>query len=168
MRRIFKVFKGKGKRKNNSTPVPTNVTAPELGNSSVTDAQEHVNPQMVKDSEHDQERSESTSLGSLPPAEENPHDGKTLKDTTQFPVHKADDDARAGSSTIVRWLNYHPFPALMPGQQDKGDSAKNASGQGSASRNEDKIAAGVVGSTDPVKVLGFLDKMAFREIMNVE
>ncbi|KIL63114.1 hypothetical protein M378DRAFT_728338 [Amanita muscaria Koide BX008] len=90
------------------------------------------------DHEHDQERSGSTSLGRFPAAEEIHHGFmNTLKDTTHLPVLEAGDDARAGSLSTM----------------DKADSAKSGSGQGSARRDEDKIVAGVAGSTEPVKVL---------------
>ncbi|KAM6503254.1 hypothetical protein JOM56_000197 [Amanita muscaria] len=124
LRRIFKA-KGKKKNKSSSTPVA------ELENQT-TDA---VNLAMVKDQEQDQERCGSTSLGRF---RENLalHDVgfiNTLKaglkltlniDTTHFPVLKADDDARVGSLSTM----------------DKGDSPKNAPGQGTASRDKAKIA----------------------------
>ncbi|KAM6503258.1 hypothetical protein JOM56_000201 [Amanita muscaria] len=125
---LRRIFKAKGKKKNKSSPVPTTVV--ELENQTVTDAHERVNLAMVKDNEHDQERCESTSLGCFPAAEENLHDVSfmnTSKDTTHFPVLKADDDARAGSLSTM----------------DKDGSPKNAPGQGTASRDEAKIAAGV-------------------------
>ncbi|KIL55444.1 hypothetical protein M378DRAFT_17938 [Amanita muscaria Koide BX008] len=65
LRRIFKA-KGKKNNKGSSTPVPTTACtdfAPELGVQAITqaDAHEHVNLAMVKNHEHDQEGSESTS-----------------------------------------------------------------------------------------------------------
>ncbi|KIL59433.1 hypothetical protein M378DRAFT_169219, partial [Amanita muscaria Koide BX008] len=129
--------KGK-KNKGSSTPVPT--TVPELENQAATDAHERVNLAMVEDHEYDQEGSESTSSEYFSAAED-VHDvdvglctegaKNILKDTTHLP----DNDARAGSLFTV----------------DKGDSA-NAPRQGTASRDEAKIAVGVVGSTDHVKI----------------
>ncbi|KAM6503232.1 hypothetical protein JOM56_000175 [Amanita muscaria] len=126
---LQRIFKAKGKKKNKGS-------VPELGGQAITDAHERVNLAMGKDHGHDQERSESTSLGRFPAAEENLDDVGLMNalkaglkltlniDTTHFPVLKADDDARVGSLSTM----------------DKGDSARNAAGQGTASRDEDKIA----------------------------
>ncbi|KIL65494.1 hypothetical protein M378DRAFT_10853 [Amanita muscaria Koide BX008] len=158
LRRIFK-DKGKKKNKNSSTLVPTTACTdlvPGLGGA-VNDAHERVNLPMVKDSAHDQEQFESTSLGRLPAAEENLHGAgfmNTSKAGLKLTLNMmeglfADSDARAGSLSTM----------------DKGDSAKNAYGQGIASRDEDQIAAGV--ATGPVQA-AYNNAQMFQNATNVK